>query len=73
MAFNLAILWGWWVDNPASGVRRNHEEKRARYLSHTGVMQLAEALVAHPEKDSANAIKLLMLTGARRSEVLTAR
>src|SRR5271166_5300604 len=29
--FNLAIRWGWRVDNPALGVHRNHEEKRARY------------------------------------------
>ena len=72
-AFNLAIRWGWRFDNPASGVHRNHEEKRARYLSGTQVMQLSEALAAHPEKTSANAIKLLMLTGARRGEVLGAR
>jgi integrase len=72
-AFNLAIRWGWRVDNPASGVHRNHEERRARYLSGAEVMQLSSALAAHPEETSANAIKLLMLTGARRSEVLTAR
>ena len=36
-------------------------------------MQLSEALAAHPGKTSANAIKLLMLTGARRGEVLGAR
>ena len=36
-------------------------------------MRLSEALAAHPEQTSANAIKLLMLTGARRGEVLRAR
>ena len=36
-------------------------------------MGLARALGQHHEKKSANAIKLLMLTGARRSEVLGSR
>ena len=72
-AFNLAVRWGWRSDNPASGVHRNHEEKRARYLSPDEILKLSDALLAHPEKTSANAIRLLMLTGARRSEVLGAR
>jgi integrase len=72
-AFNMAVRWGWRPDNPTSGVHRNQEQKRARYLSATEVMKLSEALAAHPEKSSANAIKLLLLTGARRSEVLGAR
>jgi integrase len=72
-AFNLAIRWGWRADNPASGVHRNHEEKRTRYLSAAEILRLSEALAAHPERNSANAIRLLMLTGARRAEVLGAR
>lgn len=72
-AFNLAIRWGWRADNPTSGVHRNHEEKRARYLSPAEILKLSAALLAHPERISANAIRLLMLTGARKSEVLGAR
>ena len=72
-ALNLAIRWGWRSDNPASGVHRNHEEKRARYLTASEILSLSEALAAHAERTSANAIRLLMLTGARRSEVLGAR
>lgn len=72
-AFNLAIRWGWRPDNPASGVHRNQEEKRSRYLSGAEILSLSQALAAHPERTSANAIRLLMLTGARRSEVLGAR
>src|SRR3954451_13639995 len=71
-AFNLAIRWGWRTDNPAAGVHRNREEKRARYLSGAEILSLSQALAAHPERTSANAIRLLMLTGARRSEVLGA-
>jgi integrase len=72
-AFNLAIRWGWRTDNPTSGVRRNHEARRTRYLSPAEILRLSEALAGHPEKASVNAIRLLMLTGARRSEVLGAR
>jgi integrase len=72
-AFNLAIRWGWRADNPASGVHRNREERRARYLAPTEILRLSEALAAHPERTSANAIRLLLLTGARRGEVLSAR
>lgn len=70
-AFNLAIRWGWRLDNPASGIRRNPEEKRTRYLSQQELARLSAALAEHPEKVSVNAIRLLMLTGARRGEVLS--
>jgi len=71
-AFNLAIRWHWRQDNPARGVQRNPEQKRERYLGKTEIMALARALNEHPEVTSANAIRLLMLTGARRGEVLNA-
>jgi integrase len=71
-ALNLAIRWGWRADNPATGVRRNHEEKRERYLTPKELMRLTTALAVHPERTSADAILLLVLTGARRSEVLMA-
>lgn len=71
--FNLAIRWGWRAETPASGVHRNHEEKRARYLSRDEIVRLTDALAAHPNRTSANAIRLMVLTGARRGEVLGAR
>ncbi len=71
-AFNLAIRWNWREDNPASGVRKNAEEKRNRYLNRNEISALARAVHEHNEPVSANAIKLLMLTGARRGEVLGA-
>ena len=72
-AFNLAIRWKWRLDNPAKGIQRNQEEKRTRYLSQQELARLSKALAEHPEKVSANAIRFLMLTGARRGEVLNAR
>ena len=71
--FSLAKRWKWCDDNPAAGVRINPEEKRNRYLDQREVAALVQALNEHPRQASANAIKLLMLTGARRGEVLGAR
>jgi integrase len=41
-------------------------------LSESEIASFVAVLDAHPERVSANAIKLLLLTGARRSEVLSA-
>ena len=70
--FTLAIKWEMRPDNPVKGIERAPEEKRERYLSGAEIARLSEALAAHPEKGSANAVRLLLLTGARRNEVLSA-
>ncbi|AWJ94826.1 integrase (plasmid) [Azospirillum baldaniorum] len=72
-AMFLAIRWKWRSDNPVSGVRRNHEDKRERYLSPKEMVALSEALEAHSEKASCDAIRLMLLTGARKTEVLAAK
>jgi integrase len=69
---SLAVRWELRGDNPASGIERNQEEPRQRYLSGDELRRLTEALAAHPNQDAANAIRLLLLTGARRTEVLAA-
>jgi integrase len=69
--FNLAILWGWRADNPAKGVERNREEKRHRYLSGNELNALTAALAALDDRQAANIVRLLLLTGARRGEVLS--
>ena len=68
--FSLAIKKGWRTDNPAKGIERNQESKRTRYLSGAELDRLSEALAAHPDQHVANAVRLLLLTGARRGEVL---
>ena len=69
--FNLAIKWRLRSDNPAIGIERKPEEKRERYLSPAELTRLAEVLATRPGP-SANAVRLLLLTGARRMEVLAA-
>eukprot|EP00439_Symbiodinium_sp_Y106_P089859 s1_g2395.t1 len=71
--FNLAIRWGLTEDNPAQGIEKNPENRRERYLTKDELARLSAALAEHPRPHSANAIRLLLLTGARRGEVLSAR
>jgi integrase len=71
--FSLAIRWGWRADNPAKGIELNPENKRERYLGGDELARLTQALAAHPDQTAANVIRLLLLTGARRGEVLSAR
>jgi integrase len=70
---SLAVKWEMRTDNPARGIERAAEEKRERFLSPAEIGRLADALSAHHEKTSVNAIRLLMLTGARRGETLGAK
>jgi integrase len=70
--FALAVKWELRTDNPAKGIERAPEEKRERFLSPAEIAKLSGALAAHPEQSSANAVRLLLLTGARRGEVLGA-
>lgn len=72
-ALNLAIRWGWIERNPASGCRRNPEQKRHRYLARDEVAKLVEALRSHPERASADALLFMLLTGCRRGEALNAK
>jgi len=53
-------------------VARNPEERRHRYLTNDELVRLWAALTTHSERTSAEAIKLMLLTGARRGEVLGA-
>ncbi|MEL7719030.1 site-specific integrase [Citromicrobium bathyomarinum] len=67
---SLAIKWGWRTDNPARGIERNPEKKRDRYLSTAELGKLTDALASADDQQGANIIRLLLLTGARKGEVL---
>jgi integrase len=68
----LAIKWQMRSDNPVKGVERNQEQKRRRYLSSDELVRLTVALAGHRDQQAANILRLLLLTGARRGEVLAA-
>lgn len=71
--FNLAIKWGWLHRNPATGIERNVEAKRERYLTSSEIVRLIAALDGHAQRSSAEAIKFMLFTGCRRGEALNAK
>jgi integrase len=70
---NLAKRWDWRGDNPCQGVPRFPEERRDRWLSTEEIERLCDALDKYPIQSTANAVRLTLLTGARRGEILSAR
>ena len=79
--YTLAVdRWQLASSNPCRGIERNQEVKRTRYLSTAELSRVAETLRTWPGDDehaarriqSCNAIRLLLLTGARKTEVLSA-
>ena len=73
LVFNTAIAWGVISSNPAKGIKKYREEKRDRYLSEAEIKRLMEVLIKEPNQMNANIIKLILLTGSRKGEVLSAR
>ncbi len=69
-AINLAIRWEWIEKNPADGFRRNSEHAREKYLTAEEYERVFAALENMKNQKAANAVRLLILTGARRGEVL---
>lgn len=72
-ALNIAVRNQWVATNVANGVQKNREEPRCRYLTKAETERLLGALEVMPNQQAANAIRLLLLTGARRSEVFGAK
>jgi integrase len=70
--FTLAGQWGLRADNPAHGVPRFHEDRRERWLSAEEIHRFSDALDNYADQNAANALRLLLLTGAREGEVLKA-
>jgi integrase len=71
--FNLATRWRMRPDNPVKGVNRNNEIQRQRYLKADELARLIQTLRTHPDQQSADVVRLLILTGCRRGEALSAK
>ena len=71
--FSLAIKWGMRTDHPARGVEFNAEDERKRYLSNGELTRLTAALAEYSDQQAANVVRVLLLTGARSSEVFGMR
>ena len=73
---NFAIARGYIDTNPSRGLRRNRRPPLTRFLSLEEIRRLHRALDDHARKghrQQADIIRLLLLTGCRRSEILRLR
>ena len=69
--FSLAIQWGYCEKNPATGINKFQENnKQQRFLSNDEIRRLFDAADADENVYAAAYIKILLLTGVRRSEGL---
>ena len=75
--FNHAVVCGHVTANPTRGVRRNPRPKPTRFLSQAEIERLHTALDAHRGRGSgrqqADIIRLLLLTGCRKGELVRLR
>ena len=75
---NFAIACGYIGTNPARGVKRNRSQALTRFLSRDEIRRLHEALDARSRtrpgaRQQADIIRLLLLTGCRKREILRLR
>ena len=70
--FNLAVKWGLLDKNPCKGIEKFSETPRERYLNKAELKQLVETLDKFKDRTVASALVLMMLTGCRKTEALTA-
>lgn len=75
---NFALAHGHVDTNPARGVKKNRRTVLTRFLSHEEIGRLHRVLEVHDRKEQssrqqADIIRLLLLTGCRKSEILGLR
>ena len=75
---NHAIVCGYIAANPARNIRRNRGAKLTRFLSRDEIRRLHRALDYHAERSAsarqqADIIRLLLLTGCRKNEIVRLR
>ncbi len=69
--FNLARIWGLYSgDNPATGIRAFHEDKRDRFLGPDELSRALAALDQEPDWRWRAYFRLALLLGPRRQELL---
>jgi integrase len=73
--YNLAAKWKvpGVTRNPTGGIELGQEAHRNRFLTREEAQRLVDALTVDENRTAANAILLLMLTGARRDEITQAK
>lgn len=74
MMFNVAIQWDILERSPTKGVRKFKEDnQKQRFLSPEEIGRLYQEMEHEDNKVAVNALKLILLTGCRREEILQLR
>jgi len=71
--FDKAREWGWQHDNPATGIKKFPEKSRERFLQAEELPCFFAALEAESNQNLHDYVWLSLLTGARKSNVLSMR
>ena len=71
--YNRAIDWGWEGTNPCNGIKKNKEVKRDRFLRPDELPRFFTALQNETNEVARNYLWMLLLTGARKTNVLAMR
>ncbi len=71
--YQRAIEYGYQGDNPASGIRKFQKNKRDRFIQSAELPAFFAALGEDTSEDFKHFVLLALLTGARRTNVLSAR
>lgn len=69
--FNKAINWGWDKSNPTVNIKKFKEKSRERFIQGDELPRFFKALEEEPNRAIADFILLSLLTGARRTNVLS--
>jgi integrase len=70
--FNFAIVEkGWHEENPCKGIKKFTEKSRERFLTGDEMPRFIQALAEEPSRDFRDFVLLDLLTGARRSNLLS--
>ncbi|MDD4519287.1 MAG: site-specific integrase [Alphaproteobacteria bacterium] len=71
--YNKAIEWGYTKDNPTNGIKKYKEVKRDRFLHPNEVKAFFDSLEVDENEVAKNYFKMLLFTGARKTNVLAMR
>lgn len=72
-AYNKAIEWGWQGDNPARHIKKHREKTRERFIYPEEMPYLIQSLNNEPSVTARDYFWLLLLTGARKTNMLMMR
>jgi integrase len=69
--YNKAIEWGWQGANPTQGIKKFKEKSRQRFLRKDEMPRFFKAIAEETNASARDFILLSLLTGARKSNVLS--